>query len=603
MSVFDTYEMPYRPNYELCSAAGCLATLVATPFVQQMTQLPPMPFYLVGAMAVGLGAIDGLRGTRMLLRNRRMRTRQTRMMDLEEVQRMVKASKGATWVGYGFRWEAVHTQRAVDLSRLPRQSTFEKDEGEGATWMQGLEGKEQRLALSPKSRGTHVLVFGTTGAGKTKLFSAMVAQDILAHKAVVFLDPKGDPELREIMRRVCTEMGQPEKFVYFHPAFPDQSARIDPLYSFNRATELAGRIAVLLPGGVEGAAFVAFSQKVLNNIIQGITSIGRRPTLMSVRSNLELGVDELVALAVGNWARICMPKDWRKETSAYLTDAKDITAKAQKLRAFYIEKMRGPFPNQDLEGLLSMFAHNREHMNKMIASLLPLMDMLTSGTTGRLLSPAGDDPSDTRRITNMSQIIRRGEVVYIGLDSLSDPEVGYAIGSVLMADLTSVAGDRYNFGTGNRPVSVYVDEAASTLSQSAIEMLNKGRGAGFEVTLATQLFADFVARFGSEDAARRIIGNTNTLIALRTQDYKTAQYVSEGWGKVRVRGIERSQSAQGAQDIPLLSRSNVGEKLGEESSPLVPPSLLMQLPDLEYFMSMKGGKIYKGRLPILKGPQ
>ncbi|KAA0574614.1 conjugative transfer system coupling protein TraD [Azospirillum sp. B21] len=601
MSVFDTYEMPYRPNYELASAAGCAMTLVAAPIVQHMTQLPPMPFYIVGGMAAGLAVFDGLRGTRLALRNRRMRTRLTREMDLSEVQQMAKRSKNSTWVGYGFRWEAIHTQRAVDLSRLPRQSVFEKGEGEGATWMHGLESKDEPLWLSPKSRGTHVNVFGTTGAGKTKLFSAMVAQDIMAHKAVMFIDPKGDRELQEVMRRVCVEMGVPEKFVYFHPAFPDQSARIDPLYSFNRATELASRIAVLLPGGTDGAAFVAFSQKVLNNILQGITSIGRRPTLMSVRSYLELGVDELVTLAVANWARICMPQGWKTETDKYLQDAKDLTQKAQRMRAFYIDKLRGPHPNQDLEGLLSMWAHNREHMAKMIATLLPLMDMLTSGTIGRMLSPAGDDPADTRRITNMSQIIRRGEVVYIGLDTLSDPQVGYAIGSILMADLTSVAGDRYNFGIGNRPVAVYVDEAASTLSQSAIEMLNKGRGAGFEVTLATQLFADYVDRFGSEDSARRILGNTNSLISLRTQDINTAEFISEGWGKVRVRGIERMQGEMGAQDLASAGRSSVGEKLGEESAPLVPPSLLMQLPDLEYFMSTRGGKIYKGRLPILKG--
>jgi conjugal transfer pilus assembly protein TraD len=121
------------------------------------------------------------------------------------------------------------------------------------------------------------------------------------------------------------------------------------------------------------------------------------------------------------------------------------------------------------------------------------------------------------------------------------------------------------------------------------------------VTLATQLFADYVDRFGSEDSARRILGNTNSLISLRTQDINTAEFISEGWGKVRVRGIERMQGEMGAQDLASAGRSSVGEKLGEESAPLVPPSLLMQLPDLEYFMSTRGGKIYKGRLPILKG--
>lgn len=32
---------------------------------------------------------------------------------------------------------------------------------------------------------------------------------------------------------------------------------------------------------------------------------------------------------------------------------------------------------------------------------------------------------------------------------------------------------------------------------------------------------------------------------------------------------------------------------------LVPPQALGMLPDLEYFASLSGGKIFKGRLPIL----
>ena len=37
----------------------------------------------------------------------------------------------------------------------------------------------------------------------------------------------------------------------------------------------------------------------------------------------------------------------------------------------------------------------------------------------------------------------------------------------------------------------------------------------------------------------------------------------------------------------------------EEEAELVPPQVLGMLPDLEYFASLSGGKIFKGRLPIL----
>ena len=45
-------------------------------------------------------------------------------------------------------------------------------------------------------------------------------------------------------------------------------------------------------------------------------------------------------------------------------------------------------------------------------------------------------------------MINLGGIVYIGLDSLSDYEVAAAVGNSMFADLTSVAGSLYKFGTG-----------------------------------------------------------------------------------------------------------------------------------------------------------
>jgi conjugal transfer pilus assembly protein TraD len=140
------------------------------------------------------------------------------------------------------------------------------------------------------------------------------------------------------------------------------------------------------------------------------------------------------------------------------------------------------------------------------------MNMLTSGTLGPL-SPDPNDIDDTRPITDSARIINQAQVAYIGLDSLSDGMVGSAIGSILLADLASVAGGRYNYGLDNRPVNIFVDEAAEVINDPCIQLLNKGRGAKFRLSIATQTFADFAARTGSEAKARQILGNVNNLIA------------------------------------------------------------------------------------------
>lgn len=44
---------------------------------------------------------------------------------------------------------------------------------------------------------------------------------------------------------------------------------------------------------------------------------------------------------------------------------------------------------------------------------------------------------------------------------------------------------------------------------------------------------------------------------------------------------------------------NHGERLMEEEGDMFPPQLLGQLPNLEYIAKLSGGRVIKGRIPIL----
>ncbi|MGZ8157631.1 MAG: TraM recognition domain-containing protein [Methylobacter sp.] len=65
---------------------------------------------------------------------------------------------------------------------------------------------------------------------------------------------------------------------------------------------------------------------------------------------------------------------------------------------------------------------------------------------------------------------------------------------------------------------MFVDEAAEVINDPFIHVLNKGRGAKIRLFIATQTFADFTARTGSQDKARQVLGNVNNLIALCIMD-------------------------------------------------------------------------------------
>ena len=191
-------------------------------------------------------------------------------------------------------------------------------------------------------------------------------------------------------------------------------------------------------------------------------------------------------------------------------------------------------------------------------------------------------------------------MAYIALDSLSDGLVGSAIGSILLADLAAVAGDRYNYGVSDRPVNVFVDEAAEVINDPFIQVLNKGRGAKIRLFIATQTFADFSARTGSQDKARQVLGNVNNLIALRIMDSETQQYITDNLPKTRLKYIMRTQGVATSATHPGVFSGNVGERLMEEEGDLFAPQLLGQLPDLHYIAKLSGGRIVKGRLPVLR---
>ncbi|WP_319022867.1 MULTISPECIES: conjugative transfer system coupling protein TraD [Halomonas] len=484
------------------------------------------------------------------------------------------------------------------LSRLPletfRQSSFIRIDA--IRWA----GQKPAQCLYVDHPSHLYITDDYTVTHNTRMFDVLISQAVLRGEAVIIIDPKGDKELRDNARKACEALGQPERMVTFHPGFPEESVRIDPLRNFTRITEIASRIAALIPSESGADPFTAFGWQALNNIAQGLMMAYERPTLRRLRRFLEGGAAGLVIKAITAYCDTRLD-NWETTAKTYLDKAKKgtIEQRALMLTQFYYEEVQPDHPSTELEGLLSMFEHDGTHFSKMVANLLPIMNMLTSGELGSMLSPDYDDKQDTRPVLDTAKIINEAKVAYIGLDSLTDNVVASAIGSMFLADLTAVAGDRYNYGVDNKSVNLFVDEAAEVISDSLITLLNKGRGSKFRLFVATQTFADFAARMGSQDKALQVLGNINNTLALRVKDTDTQEYIVKGFPTTRVQYVMRTQGQNTHSDEPVLHGGNQGERLMEEESELFPSQLLGMLPNLEFIGNISGGKLIKGRLPIL----
>lgn len=596
-----SYDVTFRSNYEFASAGVWLGFGGLSALAPVFMNAPYEPYLGFLAFSVAMASRRLPQGLRLKKTQNRLKGTDLTFIDLEKLKPIMKRfeEKEALWLGYGWEWDNQHTQLAYEMTKLSKKDVMIKNKDEnqkGAGWLHGLDPDELEISQPLKHTAGHVLIAGTTGSGKTRLFDHLITQAIMrTDEAVIIVDPKGDKELCENARRACALSGDESRFKYFHPAFPEKSVRLDPLRNFNRATELASRIAVLM-ASEQGNPFQAFGQMALNNVCQGLLTAGERPNLVKVRSYLEGGTDGLVVRALTGYCDTHVP-NWEYLAAPYLTKATTIEKKAHAMIRFYREKV--PNKSPDLEGLFSMFEHDREHFQKMIASLLPIMNMLTSGDLGSLLSPNSDDLDDPRPITDAARIIRNNQVLYIGLDSLSDSMVGSAIGSIILSDLTAVAGDRYNYSCSNNRVNLYVDETSEVVNLPLIQTLNKGRGAGYCATLATQTFADFAAALGDENKARQVLGNLNNIIALRITDAETQEYICNSLPKTRVKYVMQTQGTNSASASGDAHSGNIGERLMEEEVEMIAPALLGQLPDLEFFARLVDGRLIKGRIPIL----
>lgn len=630
------YEMPWRRNYELMSAAVWLTGAAGYGAYAAFGSFPAGPLlWIAGGMCV-FGFIRLRKGLRLLNLQLHLAGQPLPVCTFKELQAICNdpAHRNEIWLGKGFLWGPIHTQRVADILRLDWQRIvkqalgpfylwrFLKKRGlrsilhpletrhafveeeksladKGQPWIHGVGGGEENVFQPISHAEGHTLVIGTTGSGKTRCFDLLISQAILRGECVIIIDPKGDADLKNKAQRACEALGRRDAFVMFHPAHTEESAHINLLANWTRPTELASRIANLIQSTGQSDPFKNFSWDALNKVAQGLCIAYEKPSIMNLRRYLESSPEKLFEKAFSNHllqsygdagARII-----EKLYAACRRDS--IENRVTALINYYLQ--HGP-ADPALDGLISLRNHDKEHFGKMVTSLLPILSQLTSGKLGRLLSPPEDpDEQGTAIFRDTGDFIEKNAVVYMGLDSLSDNMVGSAIGSLMLADLTAAAGSIYNFKDERRIVNVFVDEAAECVNDSFIQLLNKGRGAKFKLVVATQTISDFAARLGSMDKAMQVVGNLNNTISLRCIDEKTCEFVTRRFPKTKVKTIALDQGLSTASDEALPRGGRIGERLMEEEADLFAPELLNMLPDLEFIANLSGGKVVKGRYPFL----
>ena len=614
-----------RPAYELRAAAASMlgaTAVIATP--DTFLLMPPLNWCVVGVFAVH-ALWRGRAGLAIVRYRANLRRQRRYIVRAEEIP----CSAEQLFLGRGFRWDQRHTQRLYE-ARLPENrdlllrgaigslmACFHGGAADasavgGDPALHGVELEEADIWMDLGERVGHTLVLGTTRVGKTRLAEVLLTQDIRRGEVVIVFDPKGDIDL---LRRVYAEAkraGREGEFFMFHLGHPEISARYNPVGSFSRITEVATRIAGQLPSEGQSAAFKEFVWRFVNVMARALVALGRKPDYEQI-NRYASNVEPLLVDYYEHWLdREHAAAGWRDEVESMAIDKKSLDKGLQSrgFRAVTLVEYarRKQLYDPIAHALASTLNYEKSHFDKLVASLLPLMEKLTTGRTASLLSPDREDPTDWRPVFDWTAVINLRGVVYVGLDSLSDYEVAAAVGNSMFADLTSVAGSLYKFGIGrglpgetaSRRIAIHADEFNELIGDEFIPLLNKAGGAGFQVTAYTQTWSDVEARIGSHAKSGQIAGNFNTLIMLRVKEVATAELLTSQLPEVHVVSTVVSSSVSDTNDpidfADFASRNE--DRIAPEAVRMLEPTDLVQLPKGEAFALIHGGQLHKIRMPL-----
>lgn len=251
--------------------------------------------------------------------------------------------------------------------------------------------------------------------------------------------------------------------------------------------------------------------------------------------------------------------------------------------------------DQVLIDLFDAATLDKHYYDKITASVGPVLSEINKSNASNLFS----FQQSNCEIELMSAI-KLKQVIYIGLDSLTNPNVAQAVGKALLSDLVSTAGKLYKESHANYRLNLHCDELSEIIQDSFVKILNKAGGAGFQVTAYAQTKQDLEVALGSRARAEVTEGNLNTLIMMRVKNEETANLLVKNLPQVGVIGHTQvsmvNDTPHGEEGIYFNTTNE--DRVQTTNVPMIEVSDIMALPKGQALVLVNGGELYKVRIPL-----
>jgi hypothetical protein len=360
--------------------------------------------------------------------------------------------------GQGERiWRGSHLSVGVD--RRGRSVAIELGGAEA-----GRHGPAARIPVSA-SGGTHTLVAGATGSGKTFTQAWITMAAVAYGMSAIVVDPKGDVGLRERLHRAARAAGKA-----FYMWTPEGPVVYNP-YARGGETEIADK--ALAGERFTEPHYQRQAQRYLGHAVRALRATGREVSLVGLVEALDPAALELLARE--------LQEEQARAVHAYLDS---LTTRQR----------------SDLSGVRDRLA------------------IMAESDVGLWLDPATPDADSIELL----DAVRSGAVVYFGLRADSRPLLAQMLGSAIVQDLQTVVS-----ALQERPARcvVAIDEFSAIAAEHVAGLFARSRSAGISLLLGTQELSDLRLP-GHEMLQEQVLGNLTSVIAHRQAVPASAELIA-----------------------------------------------------------------------------
>lgn len=338
------------------------------------------------------------------------------------------------------------------------------------------------LFLSEKARCGHVQILGSTGRGNTEsVIVPWMARDILAGRAALLIDGKGDPEILEKLLRATNQSNECENHV-FDLGNPDMSCAINPL-QHGSAQQITDRIFTAF--SFDDSYYKSVQSDITGTAVQLIQSMNESVTFKRI---YQLLTDDG---ELGQMASRSVSTEIKQKVTRHLS-----TPKASR--------------DEKLSGLLSQIAP------------------FAVGEVSELVNGA----ASPRECWNVSDVMFKADkrhVLAILIPTLKYQDIGHQLGKLLLQELGWAIGERASRkGKSAEFLPVFLDEFAAFVYPGFTNILNKARSSKVALHLSHQSLGDL--SMVSREVAEVIITNTNVKCILGLNDPTSADFMARHIG-------------------------------------------------------------------------